>query len=96
MSYLEATNELYRNAALTPDVGLCCTTNPIWQFPGLSIPKIMQEMNYGCGSTVSAQDLVNNPKVLYVGVGGGMELLQFSYFSRQVGGLTGGDVVDEM
>ena len=30
-------------------------------------------MNYGCGSTVSAVDLVNNPKILYVGVGGGME-----------------------
>ncbi|MEH6680402.1 MAG: arsenosugar biosynthesis arsenite methyltransferase ArsM [Sediminicola sp.] len=96
MSYLKETNELYRAAALTPDVGLCCTTNPIWQFPGLSIPKIMQEMNYGCGSTVSAQDLVDNPKVLYVGVGGGMELLQFSYFSRQEGGVTGIDVVDEM
>jgi SAM-dependent methyltransferase len=96
MSYLQATNELYKDAALSPDVGLCCTTNPIWQFPGLSIPKIMQEMNYGCGSTVSAQDLVNNPKVLYVGVGGGMELLQFSYFSRQTAGVTGVDVVDEM
>jgi len=96
MSYLDATQDLYKDAALTPDVGLCCTTNPIWQFPGLSIPKIMQEMNYGCGSTVSAQDLVNNPKVLYVGVGGGMELLQFSYFSRQKGGVTGVDSVDEM
>lgn len=96
MSYLDATTELYKEAALTPDVGLCCTTNPVWQFPGLSIPTIMQEMNYGCGSTVSAQDLVNDPKILYVGVGGGMELLQFSYFSRQVGGVTGVDVVDEM
>tara|TARA_R110000868_G_scaffold125037_4_gene330421 strand:- start:11836 stop:12801 length:966 start_codon:yes stop_codon:yes gene_type:complete len=96
MSYLNATNNLYKEAALTPDVGLCCTTNPIWQFPGLSIPKIMQEMNYGCGSTVSAQDLTNNPKILYVGVGGGMELLQFSYFSRQKGGVTGIDVIDEM
>jgi len=96
MSYLDATQDLYKEAALTPDVGLCCTTNPIWQFPGLSIPKIMQEMNYGCGSTVSAQDLVNNPKVLYVGVGGGMELLQFAYFSRQQGGVTGVDSVEEM
>ena len=43
----------------------------------------MQEMNYGCGSTVHARDLTNNPKMLYVGVGGGMELLQFSYFNRQ-------------
>jgi ubiquinone/menaquinone biosynthesis C-methylase UbiE len=96
MSYLDATTELYKEAAITPDVGLCCTTNPVWQFPGLSIPRIMQEMNYGCGSTVSAQDLVNDPKIMYVGVGGGMELLQFSYFSRQVGGVTGVDVVDEM
>ena len=96
MSYLEATNDLYREAALTPDVGLCCTTNPIWELPGLSIPKIMQEMNYGCGSTVHARDLTNNPKMLYVGVGGGMELLQFSYFNRQKGGVVGVDVVDEM
>ena len=95
-NYLDATNDLYKNAALTPDVGLCCTTTPIWKFPGLEIPMIMQEMNYGCGSTISAQDLINNPKVLYVGVGGGMELLQFSYFSRQKGGVIGVDVVDEM
>ena len=79
MSYLNATNDLYKNAALTPDVGLCCTTTPIWKFPGLEIPMIMQEMNYGCGSTISAQDLVNNPKVLYVGVGGGG--LRVRYFS---------------
>ena len=96
MSYLDATNDLYKQAALTPDVGLCCTTTPVWKFPGLEIPMIMQEMNYGCGSTISAQDLINNPKVLYVGVGGGMELLQFSYFSRQKGGVVGVDVVDEM
>ncbi len=95
-NYLEATNDLYKKAALTPDVGLCCTTTPIWKFPGLQIPVIMQEMNYGCGSTISAQDLINNPKILYVGVGGGMELLQFSYFSRQKGGVIGVDVVDEM
>lgn len=96
MSYLETTIDVYKEAALKPDVGLCCTTNPVWELPGLKIPKIMQEMNYGCGSTVNARDLVNNPKVLYVGVGGGMELLQFAYFSRQKGGVTGVDVVDEM
>ncbi|MEY8850146.1 arsenosugar biosynthesis arsenite methyltransferase ArsM [Psychroserpens sp. XS_ASV72] len=95
-NYLNATNTLYKEAALTPDVGLCCTTNPIWELPGLKIPKIMQEMNYGCGSTVHARDLTNNPKMLYVGVGGGMELLQFSYFNRQKGGVIGVDVVDEM
>ncbi len=96
MSYLDTTKAVYKEAALTPDEGLCCTTNPIWQFPGLSIPMKMQEMNYGCGSTVSAQDLVNNPKILYVGVGGGMELLQFSYFSRQKDGVIGVDPVPEM
>ena len=53
-------------------------------------------MNYGCGSTVNARDLTNNPKMLYVGVGGGMELLQFSYFNRQKGGVVGVDTVDEM
>ncbi|MEH6657680.1 arsenosugar biosynthesis arsenite methyltransferase ArsM [Leeuwenhoekiella marinoflava] len=96
MSYLETTKNVYRDAALTPDVGLCCTTNPIWELPGLKIPKIMQEMNYGCGSTVNARDLTNNPRILYVGVGGGMELLQFAYFSRQKSGVIGVDVVDEM
>ena len=96
MSYLEVTKDVYKEAALTPEVGLCCTTTPIWQFPGLSIPTIMQEMNYGCGSTVHPRDLVNNPKILYVGVGGGMELLQFSYFSRQKEGVIGIDVVEEM
>ncbi len=96
MSYLETTKNIYKEAALTPDIGLCCTTNSIWELPGLKIPKIMQEMNYGCGSTVHARDLTNNPKILYVGVGGGMELLQFAYFNRQKGGIVGVDVVDEM
>jgi len=96
MSYLETTKNVYKDAALTPDIGLCCTTNPIWELPGLKIPVIMQQMNYGCGSTVHARDLTNNPKILYVGVGGGMELLQFAYFSRQNSGVVGVDVVDEM
>lgn len=95
-TYLETTKDVYRKAAETPDVGLCCTTTPIWQLPGLDIPKRMQEMNYGCGSTVHPRDLVNNPKILYVGVGGGMELLQFSYFNRQKSGVVGVDVVEEM
>lgn len=95
-SYLETTKDVYKDAALTPNVGLCCTTTPVWALPGLDMPKIMLEMNYGCGSTVNPRDLVNDPKILYVGVGGGMELLQFSYFSRQKGGVIGVDVVDEM
>ena len=96
MSYLETTKDVYKQAAQTPDIGLCCTTNPIWELPGLRIPKIMQEMNYGCGSTVHPRDLSRNPKILYVGVGGGMELLQFAYFSREKGNVIGVDVVDEM
>lgn len=95
-TYLETTKDVYKEAALKPDVGLCCTTTPIWQLPGLDIPKIMQEMNYGCGSTVHPRDLVNEPNILYVGVGGGMELLQFAYFSRKKEGVIGVDVVDEM
>ena len=95
-TYLETTKNIYKKAAETPDVGLCCTTTPIWAFPGLDIPKKMQEMNYGCGSTVHPRDLINDPKILYAGVGGGMELLQFSYFSRQKEGVIGVDVVDEM
>ena len=94
--YLETTKDVYKAAAEKPDVGLCCTTTPIWQLPGLDMPVIMQQMNYGCGSTVNPRDLVNNPKILYVGVGGGMELLQFAYFSRQDQGVIGVDVVDEM
>jgi len=96
MSYLDTTHNVYKAAAETPDVGLCCTTTPVWQLPGLDIPSIMLQMNYGCGSTVHPRDLVNDPKILYVGVGGGMELLQFAYFSRQKGGVIGVDVVDEM
>ena len=96
MSYLKTTHDIYKEAALIPDVGLCCTTNPIWELPGLKIPTIMQQMNYGCGSTVHSRDLTNSPRILYVGAGGGMELLQFAYFSRQANGVIGIDVVDEM
>ncbi|MBL4862024.1 MAG: methyltransferase domain-containing protein, partial [Crocinitomicaceae bacterium] len=95
-SYLDTTVDVYREAALTPDVGLCCTTTPVWALPELNMPGIMLEMNYGCGSTVNPRDLVNEPTVLYVGVGGGMEVFQFSYFSRKKKGVIGIDVVDEM
>ncbi len=95
-NYQETVSKVYKEAALSPDIGLCCTTTPIWQLPELKIPKTMLEMNYGCGSTVHPRDLSNNPKILYVGVGGGMELLQFSYFNRKPGGVIGVDIVDEM
>ena len=92
----EATRELYRDAALNPDSTLCCITNSTWQLPGLAIPRRMIEMNYGCGSTVHPGDLGGSPTVLYVGAGGGLELLQFAYFSRRRGAIIGLDVVDEM
>lgn len=95
-SYLATTRNVYKEAALNPQQGLCCTATPVWQFPGLSIPKKMLAMNYGCGSTVNPRDLVNSPTILYVGVGGGMEVLQFAYFSRRKDGVIGLDVVDEM
>lgn len=94
--YLKTTEDFYRDAALVPNVGLCCTTTPVWKLPDLDMPKIMEQMNYGCGSTVNPRDLDNQPIILYVGVGGGMELLQFSYFSRQPNGVIGVDMVQEM
>ncbi len=95
-SYLSTTRDVYKEAALNPQQGLCCTTTPVWQLPELVIPKKMLAMNYGCGSTVNPRDLVNSPTILYVGVGGGMEMLQFAYFSRRKGGVIGLDIVDEM
>ncbi len=95
-SYLTTTKNVYKEAALNPEKGLCCTTTPIWQLPDLTIPDKMLEMNYGCGSTVNPRDLVNEPSILYVGVGGGMEVLQFSYFSRRKNGVIGIDPVTEM
>lgn len=95
-SYLTTTRDVYREAALDPQQGLCCTTSPVWQLPDLAVPGKMLAMNYGCGSTVHPRDLANSPTILYVGVGGGMEVLQFAYFNRRPGGVIGLDVVDEM
>jgi ubiquinone/menaquinone biosynthesis C-methylase UbiE len=83
MTYLEAAAQFYSEVAQTPQVGLCCVQSSSLQLPGLHIPLEMQEMNYGCGTTVHATELGNQPTVLYVGVGGGLEALQFAYFSRR-------------
>ena len=95
-NYLKTAEKIYKEAAESPQVGLCCTSSPIWKLPELSIPSKMLAMNYGCGSTVHPRDLSPDSKVLYVGVGGGMELLQFAYFSRRMGAVIGVDPVVEM
>lgn len=85
MSYLETAAQFYSEVAQTPEIGLCCVQSTPLQLPGLKIPVPMQEMNYGCGTTVHHNELSNQPTVLYVGVGGGLEALQFAYFSRRPG-----------
>lgn len=96
LTYLETTADFYTEVAQTPEVGLCCVQSSPLQLPGLKIPLPMQEMNYGCGTTVHANELANDPTVLYVGVGGGLEALQFAYFSRHPGGVITIDPVDAM
>jgi len=96
MSYLETAAKFYSEVAQTPQVGLCCVQSSPLQFPGLKIPPQMQEMNYGCGTTVHPAELGNEPTVLYVGVGGGLDALQFAYFSRRPSGIIAVDPVAAM
>lgn len=96
MSYLETTAKFYSDVAEDPMVGLCCVQSTPLQLPGLNVPTLMQEMNYGCGTTVHPSELSGSPTVLYVGVGGGIEALQFAYFSRQPQGVIAVDPVDAM
>lgn len=96
MSYLNTTVQFYADAAETPQVGLCCVSTPLLRLPGLQVPDIMQQMNYGCGSTVHPVELSGNPTVLYIGVGGGLEALQFAYFSRKPNAVIAIDPVPEM
>ncbi len=96
MGYLDTTRDLYKEAALTPQVGLCCVTSQARFLPGLTIPEGMQEMNYGCGTTVHFGDLSTKETILYIGVGGGLEALQFAYFTRRPGSVIAVDGVPEM
>ena len=96
MSYLDTTRDLYKEAALTPQVGLCCVTSQTRFLPDLTIPDVMQEMNYGCGTTVHFGDLNPKETILYIGVGGGLEALQFAYFTRQPQAVIAVDKVPEM
>jgi SAM-dependent methyltransferase len=94
--YLRTVEEVYARAAETPDAGLCCVRSPVWNLPGLHVPPIMLAMNYGCGSTVDPRDLVEGDTVLYVGVGGGLEALQFAYCTRRPDGVLAVDPVAAM
>src|SRR5438128_3782682 len=94
--YLKTVEEVYAEAAQQPSADLCCTRSPLWNFPDLRVPDIMKEMNYGCGSTVDPRDLRQEDTILYVGVGGGLEALQFAYFTRRPGGVIAVDSVPEM
>jgi len=94
--YLRVVERVYAEAARQPDAGLCCLPNAVWRLPGLHYPQRMLEMNYGCGSTVDPREVREEDTVLYVGVGGGLELLQFAYLIRRPGGVIGVDPVAEM
>lgn len=95
-NYLQTVADVYAAAAASPDAGLCCTSAPRWHLPDLCIPECMLAMNYGCGTTVDPRDLRPGDTVLYVGVGGGMEALQFAYFTRRPGGVIAVDSVAAM
>ncbi len=79
-AFLSYTQPFYKGAALTPNVGLCCTT----AMPDLVVPPRVDAMNDGCGSTVHPRDLSRGPRSTYIG-GGGLALLQFAWFSRRLG-----------
>ncbi|MEM9074112.1 MAG: arsenosugar biosynthesis arsenite methyltransferase ArsM [Myxococcota bacterium] len=85
--YQDVVHDVYTEAAETPQAALCCTQSPVWALPGLEVPQGMLDRNYGCGTTISPRDLAHAKRVLYVGVGAGMEALQLSYFIRQPGGV---------
>jgi hypothetical protein len=86
VSYHRTIQDVYRQAAEKPDATLCCVPAPRLHLPGLVIPPIMYETNYGCGTTVHVQDMQPGQRVLYVGVGGGLEALILAYFTRAPGG----------
>ncbi|GIW78234.1 MAG: methyltransferase type 11 [Gemmatales bacterium] len=94
--YLQTVEAVYAEAAKTPDAELCCTQSPVWRLPDLKIPERMLAMNYGCGSTVHPRDIHEGATVLYVGVGGGLEALQFAYLTRRPGSVLAVDPVAEM
>lgn len=94
--YRDTVEALYEEAAREAQPKLCCTQTPVWRLPGLRVPQPMLERNYGCGTTIHPRDLATAERVLYVGVGAGMEALQMSYFARRPGGVIAVDKVPAM
>ena len=87
MAYLGYVAQFYDEVARQPDAGLCCVGGSTLTLPGFETPPSMERSSYGCGTTVHPGDLRGQPTVLYVGVGGGKEALEFAYFSRKPGGV---------
>lgn len=96
MSYQQTIDDLYRNAATSPMMSLCCVSQAQANLPGLVIPETMLEMNYGCGTAAQLGRITASDKILYIGVGGGMELLQLAWMNRAADGVIGIDRVPEM
>ena len=44
-TYLETTQELYKEAALAPQASLCCASSTPYALPGLVVPEEMTAMN---------------------------------------------------
>jgi len=94
--YLAETEKYYKDVAESYELGYKPTHQMVWNLPDLNIPQRMYDMSFSAGTTVYPQDLAGNPTVLYVGAGGGLELLEFAYFSRKPAGVVGIDIVDDM
>lgn len=96
MSYQQAIDELYREAAQSPIKSLCCVSQPPPTLPGLVISDLMLDMNYGCGSAAQLGKVTADDQVLYIGVGGGLELLQLAWMTRADQSVIGVDRLPEM
>lgn len=81
--YLGVAQEFYDQLADAPQLGSCCVQRNDLELPGLTPPPGMTALAFSCGTTVHPSELADAPTVLYVGVGGGLEALQFAYFSRR-------------
>lgn len=97
MSYLDTVHEFYKDKALNPGRDRRYAEGRAFSsLPELHIPEIMQVMDYGCGTTVHCGEIKAGERILYVGVGGGLEPFLFSYFTRRPRAVLAVDRVPEM